>query len=103
MIFSADCEMSKEVARAVRVLAPANAAFVSSLARIVDVTQLTEGDDEYDYFVTVPAARLHELGQRISDLKFAIQDKYGVMITIMPLPAPMGHSETRAGASPTTP
>ncbi len=84
-IFTEDYEMSKEVARAVRVLAPATAFFVRNLARIVDVTQLSEGDDEYDYFVAVPVDRLHEMDQRISDLKFAVQERFGVTITIMPI------------------
>jgi hypothetical protein len=52
---------------------------------VMEQAQLSEGDDEYDYFVRVPADRLHELDQRISDLKFAVQDRFGVTITIMPI------------------
>jgi hypothetical protein len=84
-IYTEDYAMSKDVARAVRVLVPATAFFVSHLARIADVTQLSEGDDEYDYFVGVPADRLHEMDQRISDLKFAVQERFGVTITVMPI------------------
>ena len=78
--------MPKDVARAIRVLVPATAFLVRNLARIVDVSELSEGDDEYDFFVPVPADRLHEMDLRISDLKFEIQERFGVMITIMPIP-----------------
>ena len=86
MIFTEDYVMSKEVARAFRMIVPATAFFMKNLADIVDITQLSEGDDEFDYFVRVPVKGLHEIDQRISDLKFAVQDRFGVMITIMPIP-----------------
>ena len=86
MIFIEDYEKPKELTRALRRVAPATSFFITNLARIVDIAQLTEGDDEYDYFVRVPANRLHEIDQRVSDLKFAVQDRFGVMITIMPIP-----------------
>jgi hypothetical protein len=85
-IYTDDDVMSKHVARALRVLAPATAYFMRNLAGIADVTQLREGDDEYDFFLHVPADQLHEMDQRISDLKFAVRDRFGVMITIMPIP-----------------
>ncbi|MBV8368761.1 MAG: hypothetical protein JO036_07465 [Candidatus Eremiobacteraeota bacterium] len=78
--------MSKEVARAVRILVPATAFFMRNLASIVDVTELSEGDDEYDYFIRVPADRLHEMDQRIVDLACTVQEQFGVTITIMPIP-----------------
>jgi hypothetical protein len=86
MIFTEDYEMSSEVARAFRIVVPATAFFVSNLARVVDITQLSEGDDEYDYFVRVPAGQLHEMTLCISDLKFVVQERFGVKITIMPIP-----------------
>jgi hypothetical protein len=52
----------------------------------VDLTRLSEGDDEYDSFVRVPVDEFHELTQRISDLKFKVQDQFGVYVTIMPIP-----------------
>lgn len=58
---------------------------MSHLARIVDITQLSEGDEEYDYFVRVPAHKLHELSQRIGDLRFDVEERFGVRITIMPI------------------
>jgi hypothetical protein len=85
-IYTDDCEMSKEVARAVRVLVPATAFFMSNLARIVDVTQLSVGDDDYDFFIAVPADRLHEMDLRIVDLKCTVEERFGVNITIMPIP-----------------
>jgi hypothetical protein len=86
-IYTDDYEMSKEAAGAARIFVPATAFFMSSLARIVDVTQLREGDDEYDYFVSVPADRLHEIDLRISDLECTVKERFGVRITIMPIPA----------------
>jgi hypothetical protein len=38
MVFTDDYEMSEEVARAVRLIAPATAFFIKNLARIVDIT-----------------------------------------------------------------
>jgi hypothetical protein len=77
--------VSNEVERAVRVIAPANAFFLSRLARIVDITKLSEGDAEYDYFVRVPAGELHKLDQRIEELRFDVEERFGVRITIMPI------------------
>lgn len=84
-IYTDDYVLSREAARAVRIITPATAFFFSSLAHMVDLTQLSEGDDEYDYFVRVPADRLHELDLRISDLKFDVQKRFGVTITVMPI------------------
>ena len=84
-IFTDDYEMSKELARVTRVLGPATAYLVRSPARIVDLTELSEGDDECDYFVPVPVERLHEMDHRISDLKFDVRERFGVTITIMPM------------------
>ena len=78
-------ELPRDLARALRMLAPANAFFVANLARIVDVTKLTEGDEEFDYFVPVPANQLHDVTQRIADLKFAVQERFGVGISVMPI------------------
>ena len=86
MIFTEDYVMTQEVARAIRMIVPATAFFMKNLAHIVDMTQLSEGDDEFDYFVGVPAARLHEMDQRIADLKFEVQDRFGVKIMIMAKP-----------------
>lgn len=86
LIFAEDYTMPKEVARAVRIIAPATVFFMKSLARIVDMTQLSEGDDEFDYFVGVPVDRLPETDVRLSDLRFEVEDRFGVMITIMAKP-----------------
>ncbi|HZY95634.1 MAG TPA: hypothetical protein VFE35_00880 [Candidatus Cybelea sp.] len=85
-VYTDDYVMSKEAAQAFRIAVPAIAYFMSNLARIVDITQIREGDDEYDYFVSVPADRLHEMDLRITDLKFKVQERFGVTITIMPIP-----------------
>ena len=86
MIFTEDYVTSKEVAQAIRMIVPATAFFMKNLAHIVDMTQLSEGDDEFDYVIGVPADRLHEMDQRIADLKFEVQDRFGVKIMIMPKP-----------------
>jgi len=93
-----DFEISKEAARALRIVTPAVACFVRNLVGIVDVAQLSEGDDEYDFFVHVPADQLHEISLRISDLKFAVRDRFGVMITIMPIPVAGQREPRRLGA-----
>jgi hypothetical protein len=74
---------SNDVERAVRAITPATAFFFSNLARLVDVTRLSEGDAEYD---NIPAGQLHELSQRIGELRFEVEERFGVRITIMPIP-----------------
>jgi hypothetical protein len=86
MIYTDDYVASKEALRALRVVAPATAFFIRNLADIVDIKQLTEGDDEYDYFVRVPVSQLHETDLRVSELKFEVEKRFGVTITIMPIP-----------------
>jgi hypothetical protein len=85
-LYTEDYVMSREVAQAFRHVTPATAYFFSRLAGMVDMTQLSEGDDDYDYFVRVPVERLHELDLRISALKFEVQKRFGVTIFIMPIP-----------------
>jgi hypothetical protein len=44
-------------------LRTANAFFLAQLTHIVgDVSGLTDGDDEFDYFIPVPLPNLHEIG-----------------------------------------
>jgi hypothetical protein len=86
IVYNAKPEISDDVGRAVQVLAPATAFFVSNLASIVDVSQLSQGDDEQDFFVPVPANRLHEVSQRIADLEFEVQERFGVGISVLPIP-----------------
>ncbi len=76
---------SKALDRAFSIITPATAFFFSQLARLVDITKLSEGDADYDYFVSVPASELHELSQQIGDLRFDVEERFGVRITIMPI------------------
>jgi len=85
-VYNAKPEISEDVARVVQVLTPATAFFISSLARIVDVSQLSKGDDEEDFFVPVPSNRLHEVSQRIADLEFEVQERFSVGIRVLPIP-----------------
>jgi hypothetical protein len=52
----------------------------------LDMSTLTEGDAEFDYFVRVPVSRTHDISQRISDLQFEVDCRFGVTITGMPIP-----------------
>jgi hypothetical protein len=84
-IYTEDCEMTKEVARAMRLVVPATAFYMKNLAEIVDITQLSVGDDEYDYVVRVPAIRCNEVDLRIARLTFDVEERFGVTITVMPI------------------
>lgn len=94
MVYNAKPEISDEVARAVQVLAPATAYFIAHLARILDISQLSNGDGEEDFFVPVPANRLHEVSLRVADLEFEVQERFGVGISVLPIPM-----ATQAGLS----
>jgi hypothetical protein len=79
--------VSQAIVEARRVTRPAETAFLAGLAKIVgDMSGLTPGDDEFDYFIPIPASRLHELSQHVADLQLAVQDRYGVTITALPIP-----------------
>jgi hypothetical protein len=64
----------------------AQAFFLTNLGRIVGDAPVTAGDDEFDYFVRVRASRLHDVGLRISRLQFKVQERFGVVLTAMPIP-----------------
>lgn len=85
-VFGARGQGAEEVARASRLLRPANAFFLASLAHIVDVSNLREGDAEFDYCVPVRTTQLHEVSQQIADLQLAVQERFGVGISAMPIP-----------------
>ena len=77
--------VTREAARVIRMITPATAFFFSNLARLVDLTQLREGDADYDFLVRVPLERLHELDLQIADLTIEVQKRFGVKINIMPI------------------
>ena len=85
-VYSLEPNVSEDVAQAIKAIVPASAFFISALARIVDVSALSNGDDEEDYFVPVPADRLHDVSLRIAELEFEVQERFGVGIRVLPIP-----------------
>ena len=80
-------EANPEIERARRDVREAEAFFLAKLQSIVgDMSGLTPGDDEFDYFIPVPASRLHELSPRISDLQLEVQERFGFPLSAMPIP-----------------
>jgi hypothetical protein len=78
-------DRAAETAR--RLVRVAEAFSLARLANIVgDLSGLTEGDEEFDYFVPVPASRLHEVGQQIADLELEVQERYEMSLSTMPIP-----------------
>jgi hypothetical protein len=77
-------ETVEEVAKCMRT---ANAFFLAHLASIVgDMSGLTDGDDEFDYFIPVPVADLHLVSQRIVDLEFTVRERFDVGVSALPIP-----------------
>jgi hypothetical protein len=85
-VYSLEPNASNDVAQAINAIVPASAFFIAALARIVDLSQLTVGDDEQDYFVPIPSDRLHEVSLRIAQLQVEVQDRFGVQISVLPIP-----------------
>lgn len=80
-------EASPDAEKTRREIRAAEAFFVVGIARIVgDVSGLMAGADGFDYFVPVPASRLHEMSPRISDLQLDVQERFGISLTAMPIP-----------------
>ena len=87
MMFYLEPEISDEAVRTIQAtIVPAIAYFMSRLARLVDLSQLTVGDDEQDYFVPIAADELHETSLRIIDLEIEVQERFGVRISVLPIP-----------------
>ena len=77
-------ESVEDVAKSMRT---ANAFFLAHLASIVgDLSGLTEGDEEFDYFIPVPVADLHLLSQRIADLEFTVRERFDIGVSALPIP-----------------
>lgn len=75
---------AEEVAKNLRT---ANAFFLAHLASIVgDMSGLTDGDDEFDYFIPVPLTDLHVVSQRIADLEFTVRERFDVGVSALPIP-----------------
>jgi hypothetical protein len=74
------------VAEDPEVIRQARAALIARLANVVDLTTLAAGDDEFDYYVNVPASQYHELSQRIGDVEYDINIEFGVWVRAFPIP-----------------
>ncbi|HEY1428750.1 MAG TPA: hypothetical protein VGF18_04210, partial [Candidatus Tumulicola sp.] len=70
-----------------RELADAEAVLFSSLAPLVDLSTLTSARDGYDYHVKVPAAKLHDVMKRLSDIEYDIEQTHNVRLRVLPVPA----------------
>lgn len=64
----------------------AEAFFLTNLTRIVGDAPVTAGDDEFDYFVPVAVSRLHDIDQQIAWLQLEVQERFGFVLTAMPIP-----------------
>jgi hypothetical protein len=74
------------IVKASRDVRSAEAFFLTNLVRIVGDAPVTAGDDEFDYFVPVAVSRLHEVDQQVSRLQLEVQERFGVVLTAMPIP-----------------
>jgi hypothetical protein len=80
-------EATADVEKARQALRPAETFFLAHLATIVgDMTGLTAGDEDFDYFIPVPVSQLHELSPQISDLQLEVQERFGIGLSAMPIP-----------------
>jgi|GEM_PF-4854624 len=65
----------------------AEAFFLAGLAKLLgDETAPTRGDEEFGFFVRVPVSRLHELSPQVSDLQLEVQERFGILLSAMPIP-----------------
>jgi hypothetical protein len=78
MMMSAPRDIAEEIEAAHAIHKDAEAAYIAALSEIVDVRTMAGGRDGYDFYVSVPAAELHDATQRIVELEYAIRDHYGV-------------------------
>jgi hypothetical protein len=65
----------------------AHAFFIAHLANLVgDLSALTDGDENFDYFVPVALTDLHTIGQQIADLEYTVKERFGIDVTALPIP-----------------
>ncbi len=79
-------EVAEEMDKLSEAMRRATVACIAGLREIVDLATLTVGDDEYDYFVQIPTADLYEIGQRVSNLECDVQERFGIKVTVLPIP-----------------
>jgi hypothetical protein len=83
-VFNVKPEFEPALIQFGRVLRRASIFFLKNLADIVDPKCLREGDDEYDYFLLVPADRLDDVSRRVAELQRTIQERFEIEITVKP-------------------
>jgi hypothetical protein len=71
-------DVAEEIEAAHALCRDAEAAYIAALSELVDIRTLAGGRDGYDFYVRVPATRMHETTQRIVELEYAIREKYAV-------------------------
>lgn len=71
-------QIADEMEAAAEIRKDAEAAFIAALSSLVDLSTLTGGRHGYDFRVEAPAARLHELSQRVVDLEYDVRERFGV-------------------------
>ncbi|GEM_PF-4114916 len=86
-VFSVKPEVEPALIQYGRVLCRASIFFLQNLADIVDVTCLREGDEEYDYFLEVPADQLEVVRERVSALQRTVQEQFDIEISVNPMTA----------------
>lgn len=66
---------------------PAELFFLAGLNAIAGgAGELRTGDGHFDFLISVPANRLHEVSLSVADLELQVQEKFNVTITAMPIP-----------------
>lgn len=88
IVYNTEPDVERELLRAGRVMRRANIFFLVNLAKFADITSLREGDDEDDYFIDVPASRLHDVGLQIADLHYEVRHRFGAEVRAMAIAVP---------------
>ncbi|HEY0392883.1 MAG TPA: hypothetical protein VGD01_00175 [Candidatus Elarobacter sp.] len=83
-VFNVKPEFEPQLIAFGRVLRRASIFFLKNLGDIIDPKCLREGDEEYDYFLVVPADRLDEVGRRVAELQRTIQEQFDIEISVKP-------------------
>ncbi|HEY0394594.1 MAG TPA: hypothetical protein VGD01_08865 [Candidatus Elarobacter sp.] len=85
-VFSVRAELEPELIRFGRVLARASIFFMKNLGDIIDVRSLRAGDEEYDYFLEVPADQVNAVRRQVAALQRTILNQFGTEISVKTKP-----------------
>ncbi|MEA2688794.1 MAG: hypothetical protein QOJ39_3118 [Candidatus Eremiobacteraeota bacterium] len=83
-VFNVKPEFETALIQFGRVLRRASIFFMTNLADIIDPKCLSEGDEEYDYFLEVPADRLDDVSRRVAELQRTIREQFEIEIRVKP-------------------